>query len=104
MKKDTVAVFYPNRRMASDVVQNLLDMPEALDVDVFVAPERVYVRVVTDEGGDTAVRAVLRRGHEITEGWNPDKLTLGKMDFTEVYRTREGAKFLRGYGFRKRQQ
>ena len=104
MKDTTLAVFYTNRRVAWDVVQGLLDMPEVLDLAVFVPLEEgVYVRVATDEAGLTAVKAVLRRGKEVGTGWNPDRLTLGKMGFTEVYRTREGAKFFRGYGYRRRE-
>ena len=99
---------YSNRRQAHDVVETLLAMPdgEVDSVDVFVTPAPdgssqgwVWVKVSTSKKGGWLAQAVMRRHRGVVADGEPDH-----RQCTEIYHTREGAKFFRGYGFIKRAQ
>ena len=97
---------YSNRRQAHDVVETLLAMPDGeVEVDVFVTPapegtEQGWVWVkVTSKKSEGVVRPLMRRLRGIVADGEPDYRLC-----TEIYHTRAGAKFFRGYGFIKRAQ
>lgn len=97
----TIVYKYSNRRQAHDVVETLLVMPdEEVDgVDVFITQGWVWVKVTTSKKWQWLVQAAMRRHRGVVADGEPDY-----RQCTEVYHTRAGAKFFRGYGFIKRAQ
>lgn len=92
-----IAYRYSNRRQAADVVDALLQL-DGVEVDVYVVPGWVWVRVLPPRGKEDEVRAAMRRYRGVAVGTEAEIISLA----TEIYRGRQGARFFRGYGFRMR--